>query len=133
VAICHCIGCVMLLLGALIVSSLRSENLRIHLIECRILQESTVLLTFYLITSFVNTLILIICFVIVSITIMSIRPLYLCFILFLISELRSLFFSFHYSVLFCSITATSSYFYVVAYSYYRDVNSIYEDEDYEEA
>ncbi|XP_046866365.1 uncharacterized protein LOC124460145 isoform X2 [Drosophila willistoni] len=40
VAICHCIGCLLLLFGALI--------------------ESTILLIFYLITSFINTVILII-------------------------------------------------------------------------
>lgn len=91
VAICHCIGCVMLLLGALI--------------------ESTVLLIFYLITSLVNTVIVIICFVIVSIQTMSVRVYFLILILFLI--------------------ATTCYFYIVAYSYYRQVNFSYEDEDEE--
>ncbi|KAL7735852.1 hypothetical protein ACLKA6_017850 [Drosophila palustris] len=89
VAICHCIGCVMLLLGALI--------------------ESTVLLIFYLITLLVNDLILIICFIIVSAQTMAIRWNFLLLIL--------------------CVIGTSIYFYLVAYSYYVEVNSPYGEED----
>ncbi|XP_062131154.1 uncharacterized protein LOC133842178 isoform X2 [Drosophila sulfurigaster albostrigata] len=88
VCICHCIGCVMLLLGALI---------------------STVLLVFYLITSFVNTAILIICFIIQTVSNLTLRPYVLIFVVVL--------------------TAINVYFYIIAYSYYQQVNTPFEEDD----
>ncbi|XP_034102940.1 uncharacterized protein LOC117567220 isoform X2 [Drosophila albomicans] len=88
VCICHCIGCVMLLLGALI---------------------STVLLVFYLITSFVNTAILIICFIIQTVSNLSVR--------------------FHVLIFVVVLTAINVYFYIIAYSYYQQVNTPFEEDD----
>ncbi|XP_034102939.1 uncharacterized protein LOC117567220 isoform X1 [Drosophila albomicans] len=89
VCICHCIGCVMLLLGALI--------------------QSTVLLVFYLITSFVNTAILIICFIIQTVSNLSVR--------------------FHVLIFVVVLTAINVYFYIIAYSYYQQVNTPFEEDD----
>ncbi|XP_060655919.1 uncharacterized protein LOC132791129 isoform X2 [Drosophila nasuta] len=88
VCICHCIGCVMLLLGAFI---------------------STVLLVFYLITSFVNTAILIICFIIQTVSNLSVR--------------------FHVLIFVVVLTAINVYFYIIAYSYYQQVNTPFEEDD----
>ncbi|KAH8297334.1 hypothetical protein KR044_010414 [Drosophila immigrans] len=107
VCICHCIGCVMLLLGAVI--------------------QSTVLLIFYLITSFVNSSILVICFVIVTIHIMSIRYSVLSFVLVLTGEFQMQ--SHGLSVSSLSITGINIYFYIVAYSYYQQVNTPFEEDD----